>query len=153
MQILTLHASSKAFDFEKPLHTRETQLIICTASCALSHWGLVGSTALTQTCAARDSGFFSSLLLSQMATIELLQTAVTVAHNIWKKNRKFSLECLTSRTQTNGSIDCRLGSWGEGETPFPHGNTDHYQLHESWTTYKDGWWEVPKSETNAKTRQ
>lgn len=57
MQILTLHSSSNAFDFEKLLHTRETQLMIRSASCAVSHWGLTGSTALTQTCAARDRGF------------------------------------------------------------------------------------------------
>lgn len=63
MQILTLRSWSNAFDFEQSsLHIRETQLMICSASCAVSHWGFAGSTALTQTCAARDRDSLSSLL-------------------------------------------------------------------------------------------
>lgn len=75
MQILTLHSWSNAFDFEKLLHTRETQLMICTASCAVSHWGLAGSTALTQTCAARDRGFLPHLYC--LTATMLPQTAIS----------------------------------------------------------------------------
>lgn len=75
MQILTLHSWSNAFDFEKLLQIRETQLMICTASCAVSHWGLAGSTALTQTCAARDRGFLPHFYC--LTATMLLQTAIS----------------------------------------------------------------------------
>lgn len=96
MQILTLRAWSNAFDFEKLLHTRETQLMICTASCALSHGGLAGSTALTQTCAAGDSGFFPTLSLSHTTTMRPLLTPSPHLTGKKKKSPKFSLESLTS---------------------------------------------------------
>lgn len=75
MQILTLHSWSNAFDFEKLLHTRKTQLMICTVSCAVSHWGLAGSTALTQTCAARDRGFLPHFYC--LTATMLPQTAIS----------------------------------------------------------------------------
>lgn len=108
MQILTLRAWSNAFDFEKLLHTRETQLMICTASCALSHGGLAGSTALTQTCAAGDSGFFPTLSLSHTTTMRPLLTPSP--HRTGKKSPKFSLESLTSRMRAGWSVSCILRS-------------------------------------------
>lgn len=103
MQILTLRAWSNAFDFEKLLHTRETQLMICTASCALSHGGLAGSTALTQTCAAGDSGFFPTLSLSHTTTMRPLLTP-SPHRTGKKKSPKFSLESLTSRMRAGRSV-------------------------------------------------
>lgn len=89
MQILTLHSWSNAFDFEKLLHSRETQLIICTASCALSHWGLAGSTALTQTCAARDHGFLPHFYCLTLPQCSLRQTiSGRIPRHARKKKRK-----------------------------------------------------------------
>lgn len=100
MQILTLNSWSNAFDFEKLLHIRETQLMIRTASCAVSHWGLAGSTALTQTCAARDKGFLPHFYC--LTATMLPQTAISNQIIIPQKTQLVPRVCyLTNTGQSN----------------------------------------------------
>lgn len=84
---------------KKLLHTRETQLMICTASCAVSHRGLAGSTALTQTCAARDRGFLPHFYC--LAATMLPQTAISNRIPSSHRKHNLSLESVASRTQAN----------------------------------------------------
>ena len=111
MQILTLHSWSNAFDFERLLHTRETQLMIRTASCAVSHWGLAGSTALTQTCAARDRGFLPHFY----CLTATMQPQTAISNRIPRHTQKhnLSLESVTSWTQANQTVDCSLSTSSE----------------------------------------
>lgn len=111
MQILTLHSWSNAFDFEKLLHIRETQLMIRTASCAVSHWGLAGSTALTQTCAARDRGFLPHFYC--LTATMLLQTAISSP--IPRHREKTQLVPRVCYHANTGQSDCWLQSERLGE--------------------------------------